>query len=109
MKEFEIAKKIGKELTEAELKETDYLFSQLSITKVVLTAGNHDYLRPGCAFSRHAFPANVTLLAGPQLQTVSFPEFGADVSGFSYDSEILRENPAEGVRPPRAGVPGGVH
>ncbi len=90
--------------TEAMLKEADAQFARMKRTKVVLTAGNHDYLRPGCAFSRHVFPENVTLLAGPQLQTVSFPEWGADVSGFSYDGEILRDNPAAGVRPPRNGL-----
>ncbi|MBO4838755.1 MAG: DNA repair exonuclease [Lachnospiraceae bacterium] len=90
--------------TEAMLKETDTWFARMPRTRVVITAGNHDYLRPGCAFSRHAFPSNVTLLAQPCLQTVSFPELGVDVSGFSYDCEILRENPAEGVQPPRSGL-----
>ena len=29
-----------------ELKEVDYLFSQLTHTKIVFIAGNHDYLKP---------------------------------------------------------------
>ncbi len=90
--------------TEAMLKEADRQFSRMTRTRVVMIAGNHDYLRPGCAFSRHTFPPNVTLLAGPGLRTVSFPEWGLDVTGFSYDSEILRDNPAEGYQPPRNGL-----
>ena len=78
--------------TEAELKETDYLFSQLSITKVVLTAGNHDFLRPGCAMAEHAFPANVSFIASPDPETVHFPQWNLDVTGFSYYAEQMRRD-----------------
>ncbi|MBO4872618.1 MAG: DNA repair exonuclease [Lachnospiraceae bacterium] len=78
--------------TEAELKETDYLFSQLTLTKVVLIAGNHDFLRPGCAMAEHVFPENVFFISSPDPETVRFPQWNLEVTGFSYYSEQLRQD-----------------
>ncbi len=79
--------------SEAELKETDYLFSRLAITKVVLIAGNHDFVRPGCTYTVHRFPENVFFLSSPQLSVLSFPQWNLDLYGFSYDSEKRPDNP----------------
>lgn len=73
--------------SEAQLKETDYIFSRLEHTKVVLSAGNHDFLRPGCAMLEHRFPDHVYFLSGPKLQAVRFPQWHLDVYGFSYYHE----------------------
>ena len=78
--------------TEAELKETDYLFSQLTLTKVVLVAGNHDFLRPGCAMAEHSFPENVFFLSSPDPDVVHFPQWNLDVYGFSYYAEQMRRD-----------------
>ena len=78
--------------TEAELKETDYLFSQLTLTKVVLIAGNHEFLRPGCAMAEHVFPENVFFIASPDPEMLHFPQWNLDICGFSYYSEQMRRD-----------------
>ena len=78
--------------TEAELKETDYLFSKLTLTKVILIAGNHDFLRPGCAMAEHRFPENVFFLSSPDPETRVFPQWNLSVTGFSYYSEKMRRD-----------------
>ena len=90
--------------TQAMLKEVDYQFSRLGHTQVVLIAGNHDFLRPGCAYSRHRFPQHVHFIRSPQPETVSFPQWGLDITGFSYEGEIRRDNPMAGYRPAKNGL-----
>ena len=86
--------------SEAELNECDYHFSRLAHTKVVLIAGNHDFLRPGCAMAEHRFPENVCFLSGPRLQSVRFPQWHLDVYGFSYYSEQMPEDILSQLRCP---------
>ena len=71
--------------TERELKDADYLFSTLPRTKVVLIAGNHDFVRPGSAYARFSFCPQVTFLSSPELSSVYFPQWDLEVHGFSYD------------------------
>ena len=89
--------------TEAELKETDYLFSQLKLTKVVLIAGNHDFLRPGCAMAEHSFPENVFFIASPDPDTVRFPQWNLEICGFSYYTEQMRQDPTAELACPQDG------
>lgn len=89
--------------TEAELKETDYLFSQLKLTKVVLIAGNHDFLRPGCAMAEHVFPENVFFIASPDPEAVRFPQWNLDVYGFSYYAEQMRRDLTADLTCPKDG------
>ena len=74
-----------------ELKEVDYLFSELTHTKVVLIAGNHDYIRPSSNYLTFQWSKNVSFLLGDRPQYVDFPELRTAVYGLSYHSrEITR-------------------
>ena len=90
--------------TQGMLKEADYQFSRLKNTQVVLIAGNHDFLRPGSAYSEYSFPEHVHFLRGTLPQVLAFPAWGLDITGFSYESEIRRDNPLASYRPPRNGL-----
>ncbi len=74
-----------------ELKELDYLFSELSHTKVVLIAGNHDYIRRDSYYRTFRWNGNVIPLFGRNPEYVEFPELRTAVYGFSYHSRELRE------------------
>ncbi len=76
-----------------ELKEIGYLFGKLKRTQVVLTAGNHDYLKAGSYYHTFSWPANVHMLTGNVLQKAEFPELGVSVCGFSYHAREMREMP----------------
>ncbi len=69
-----------------ELKEVDYLFSTLKNTRVVLIAGNHDYIQKGGAYQNFTWQSNVTFISSQEPVTVEFPELDTAVTGFSYHS-----------------------
>lgn len=86
-----------------ELKDVNFLFSTLPHTKVVLIAGNHDFVRPGSAYSEFCFAPNVFFLSGSAPQTVSFPQWNLEVHGFSYDCQELTDRRLETLSAPRDG------
>jgi DNA repair exonuclease SbcCD nuclease subunit len=74
-----------------ELKEVDYLFSTLSKTKVVLIAGNHDYIRRDSHYPSFTWSSNVYPLFGRKPEWIHFPDLDAAVCGFSYYEREIRE------------------
>lgn len=74
-----------------ELREVDYFFSELTHTKVVLIAGNHDYIGANSNYRTFRWSENVFPLFGEKPQYVDFPELKTAVYGLSYHSrEISR-------------------
>ena len=74
-----------------ELREVDYFFSELTHTKVVLIAGNHDYIGANSNYRTFRWRENVFPLFGEKPQYVDFPELKTAVYGLSYHSrEISR-------------------
>lgn len=73
-----------------ELKEVDYYFSRLSRTKVVLIAGNHDFLKKDSYYRSFQWSSNVYPLFDKEPECVIFEDLDVAVTGFSYESrEIL--------------------
>jgi len=75
-----------------ELKELNFLFSQLTCTKVVFIAGNHDYIKTNSYYNTFSWASNVTCLKGSQGESVYFPELNTEVFGVSYHNYEIREN-----------------
>ena len=75
-----------------ELKEVDYLFSKLTHTKVVLIAGNHDYLKPDSYYRKYRWASQVYFLLDDTLDYIEFPEFETSVYGLSYTSKEITES-----------------
>lgn len=73
-----------------ELKEANYLFSELTDTKVVLIAGNHDYIRSDSNYRSFEWSDNVYPLFGNELEYVDFPELETAVYGLSYYEREIR-------------------
>lgn len=74
-----------------ELKEVDYLFSKLTHTKVVLIAGNHDYLKSDSYYRKYRWASQVYFLLDDALDYVEFPELETSVYGLSYASKEIVE------------------
>ncbi len=74
-----------------DLKEVDFLFSTLSHTKVVLIAGNHDYMKKDCFYRNFPWSENVYPLFGQNMEYVEFDEFNLAVYGFSYYAKEIKE------------------
>lgn len=74
-----------------ELKEVNYLFSTLTHTRVVLIAGNHDYIRRDSYYRTFSWNENVCPLFGKKLECVEFEELETAVYGLSYYAREIPE------------------
>lgn len=74
-----------------ELKELNYMFGRLSVTEVVLIAGNHDYLKKDSYYRSFPWEKNVHMILSEELSCVELPEYSLAVYGFSYSSREIAE------------------
>lgn len=82
-----------------ELKEVDYRFRTLSHTRVVMIAGNHDYIGVNSHYRDFAWSENVTFLNDCNMQNVYFEDLNTRVYGFSYHERDVRTPLQEDLRP----------
>lgn len=82
-----------------ELKEVNYLFSKLSHTKVVLIAGNHDYIKKDSYYRTFQWNKNVHPLFGQEMRYAAFPQWNLAVYGFSYHTREILEARYTGKAP----------
>ena len=82
-----------------ELKELNYQFERMKDTKVVLIAGNHDYVGPRSHYVDFEWAKNVTMLKDEVMQKVVLEELNTEVYGFSYHKRNIPEPLLNNVRP----------
>lgn len=87
-----------------ELKDVNYLFTTIPKTRIVIIAGNHDYIFPGCPYLTFPWAPNVTLLWSEEPTFVTFPELNCSVCGFSYHQKEIPENRYDDLKPPSDGL-----
>ena len=85
----------------ADIKEVRYLFSKLGRTRVVLLAGNHDYLSASSRYPELELGERVSLLQGEEVTSVLIPSCNTTVYGVSYTGRTMKENLLQGVHPHR--------
>lgn len=86
-----------------QLKEAAYSFSRLETARVVIIAGNHDYLSENCAYLDFNLGENVYLLSSDSMSSVYFEDINTEVHGLSYHKKELREPVYDGARAPQDG------
>lgn len=74
-----------------ELKELNYLFGQIPDTKVVMIAGNHDYVKEDSAYKKISWVPNVVGLWSDTCQACYLASCHTYVYGFSYTTREIRE------------------
>ena len=67
-----------------ELKEVNYLFSTIPNTRVVLTAGNHDYMRKDSYYRTFVWADNVQMIKTGLISYAEIPSLKTAVYGLSY-------------------------
>lgn len=87
-----------------DLRELDHILSGLVHTKVVLIAGNHDYIGPRSHYTNYPWKARVTMLTDGELSHVAFPELRTTVYGFSYHTRDITEPLYDNVAPVGEGI-----
>lgn len=75
-----------------ELKEVNALFASIPNTKIVLIAGNHDYIKENSFYKKISWAKNVFWLSKEELSYVDFQDLGVRVYGFSYHSREILES-----------------
>ena len=74
-----------------EVLEVSYIFSTLTHTKVVLIAGNHDYLTERSAYFGVQWSDNVIFLKEKEVSYVDIPELRTRAWGCSYWQKEIEE------------------
>lgn len=82
-----------------DLKEMNYRLGSLEPTRVVLIAGNHDFIGARSAYEEMEWSPNVTMLCGREMDSVYFEELNTEVYGFSYHTRDIYEPRYDQARP----------
>ncbi|NLJ89359.1 MAG: DNA repair exonuclease [Clostridiales bacterium] len=74
-----------------ELKEVNYVFSKLKNTKVVIIAGNHDYISPRSNYLNFPWHSHVHMLIKDNIDSIYFDDINTEVYGFSYHQREIKD------------------
>lgn len=75
-----------------ELKEVNALFGKLTKAKVLLIAGNHDYISEDSGYRKFCWNKNVYFIYREEWEALKFPELSATVYACSYRQREIRED-----------------
>lgn len=88
-----------------ELKEANYYLSKLINTKVVIMAGNHDYISPRSHYQDFVWDEKVYMFLSSSMGAVTLPDLNVTVYGLSYGSRDITEPLYDFIRPKdRSGI-----
>jgi DNA repair exonuclease SbcCD nuclease subunit len=82
-----------------ELKEVNYCFSKLTTARVVLMAGNHDYIGARSYYQGFEWDERVHMFTGDTMEIAQFPELNTEVYGFSYHTRDITEALYDTIKP----------
>lgn len=74
-----------------ELKEANYIFNKLVDTKVVIVAGNHDYISPRSNYINFDWCRNVHMFMKEEIDSIYFEDINTEVYGLSYQAREIKE------------------
>ena len=84
-----------------ELKELNYRFSQLTHTRIVIVAGNHDYIGTQSFYKDFEWADNVVFFRKNHISYVYIASLNLVVYGMSYDRQEITEAMYDQLRPMR--------
>lgn len=82
-----------------ELKEVNYYFSKLKTARVVIMAGNHDYIGPRSNYPRFEWDEKVYMFLNDTIESMYFPEINTTIYGFSYHQRDITDPVYDTVKP----------
>ena len=68
-------------------------FANVKNCRFVIAPGNHDPYGPGSVYAAKKFPDNVFIFRTGKCERFEFPDLGADIYGWAFTSDTMRENP----------------
>ena len=82
-----------------ELREVADLFCQIPNTKIVMIAGNHDYVSDTAAALHFIWPKHVFFMPPGKLSSIYFEEWNTEVYGYSYEKPHIAEAVFDRLQP----------
>ena len=82
-----------------ELKSVNQEFASIPSTRVVIIAGNHDYISGNSFYRRFEWSENVRFIASSEVESVYFEDIDTQVYGCSYLNREYREAAFDGLKP----------
>lgn len=82
-----------------EIKEADSLFASIPDTRVVIIAGNHDYISSVSRYNGHEWPQNVTFFMKEEIESVYFEDINVEVYGLSFCHRQIHAPLFKGIHP----------
>lgn len=82
-----------------ELREVNYLFSQIPTTTVYLMAGNHDYMKQDSFYRNFQWEQNVVFFGSEKLTCMKDEKAELYVYGLSYEHQEITESLYDNVKP----------
>lgn len=74
-----------------ELKEVNYILSKLESAKVLIMAGNHDYIGARSNYQGFEWDERIHFFHNDTLECKEYEELGVEVYGFSYHAKDIYE------------------
>ena len=82
-----------------QLREVNYLFSEISETQVVWMAGNHDYLREDSAYRKVQWAENVHGFFSQKPEVFYLEKIHTWIYGLSYENREITQRLYDGIHP----------
>ncbi len=82
-----------------ELKETSYYFDKLRNTRVVIIAGNHDYISGRSNYTGFEWGEKVHMLSEASMDSIYLEDINTEVYGLSYHTRFITDPLYDTVRP----------
>ena len=82
-----------------ELKEINYMFEQLNNTKVVIIAGNHDYIGTKSNYVKFPWCKQVYFLEDESVDSIYLEDINTEVYGFSYHTRDVHSSKVDLIHP----------
>lgn len=86
----------------SELKEVNGLFASVPGTRVVIIAGNHDYIGAASGYRDFEWVDNVSFFPAENVASVYFEELNTEIYGLSFRHRQIREPLLKGIKPQHA-------
>ena len=82
-----------------ELKEVDALFASIPEVRVVIIAGNHDYISGVSNYNGFEWSSNVTFFRKEEPESIYFEDINTEITGLSFCHRQIHEALADGLKP----------
>lgn len=82
-----------------ELREVNYILSELRDTHIVIVAGNHDYISEGSYYRSFKWSEHIDMITNEELTCIRYDDIKTTVYGMSYHTREIKDNIFDDIVP----------